>query len=133
MEVRAGGRQSEEGSPQKTPLAFVGASSFVAHPPCLLVQALYCAASEAPSPAVSVGPYFLSPGGRNITATVGQTAYLLCRVAQLTDTQTRALCNMHRGLGEITSSLQQCVTPQPGSGSLTRVSVPVAIQALHSL
>ena len=39
--------------------------------------------TEAPSPAVSVGPYFLSPGSRNITASVGQTAYLPCRVAQL--------------------------------------------------
>ena len=42
-------------------------------------------ATEAPSPAVSVGPYFLSPGSRNITATVGQTAYLPCRVAELAD------------------------------------------------
>ncbi|XP_045104240.1 zwei Ig domain protein zig-8-like [Portunus trituberculatus] len=41
--------------------------------------------TEAPSPAVSVGPYFLSPGSRNITASVGQTAYLPCRVAQLDD------------------------------------------------
>ncbi|XP_050728064.1 zwei Ig domain protein zig-8-like [Eriocheir sinensis] len=39
--------------------------------------------SQAPSPGVSVGPYFLSPGSRNVTATVGQTAYLPCRVAQL--------------------------------------------------
>ena len=42
-------------------------------------------ATEAPSPAVSVGPYFLSPGSRNITATVGQTAYLPCRVAELAE------------------------------------------------
>ncbi|XP_069170772.1 zwei Ig domain protein zig-8-like [Procambarus clarkii] len=38
-----------------------------------------------PYPELTTVPYFLSPGHRNITASIGQTAYLHCRVALLGD------------------------------------------------
>lgn len=47
------------------------------------------ARSEGPDdnyPELTAVPYFMSPGSRNITVAVGQTAYLHCRVAQLIDT-----------------------------------------------
>ncbi|KAK8393020.1 hypothetical protein O3P69_013214 [Scylla paramamosain] len=51
------------------------------------------AALEDPYPELITVPYFLSPGNRNITASVGQTAYLHCRVALLGD---KALATIHR-------------------------------------
>ncbi|XP_071528905.1 zwei Ig domain protein zig-8-like [Panulirus ornatus] len=38
-----------------------------------------------PYPELTTVPYFLSPGHRNITTSIGQTAYLHCRVALLGD------------------------------------------------
>ncbi|XP_045110629.1 uncharacterized protein LOC123504285 [Portunus trituberculatus] len=52
---------------------------------CLAPSSHAQAVIEDPYPELITVPYFLSPGNRNITASVGQTAYLHCRVALLGD------------------------------------------------
>lgn len=41
--------------------------------------------SKSDYPEMTTGPFFLGVGSRNITTSVGQTAYLHCRVSQLGD------------------------------------------------